>query len=287
MADFGQTDLAKPTLASSLTDFGQTLCFSVLAKFSEPKKPKPQRPKNLYSDLNPKPYRPKPKTGGEGARQFGPTLRDPTLRGPFAPHPLRGHTSSGFGLHPPFLAVLVLLWLWLLWLLLVWIPLDHPAPDHPPPDLPFRRTAQNFALFFSLPLPFRFFSVSLGVFSLNFGGVFEGWRFWAARVSHDNPRTPNVHISAPRRFKHHQNSTGRHPERRKKSEMVAGEGKNKRYFGPPTLPGPTLRGPTFFWVWRPHPSKPHFSGFGGPTLRGPEVVVLLCFFSHLVVLIFF
>ena len=44
--------------------------------------------------------------------------------GPLRPHlptsSLRGHTYSGFGLHPPFLAVLVLLWLWLLWLLLVW-----------------------------------------------------------------------------------------------------------------------------------------------------------------------
>ena len=34
--------------------------FSVLAKFCEPKKPKPQRPQNLHSDLNPKPCRPKP-----------------------------------------------------------------------------------------------------------------------------------------------------------------------------------------------------------------------------------
>ena len=29
--------------------------------------------------------------------------------------------------------------------------------------------------------------------------------FGAARVSHHSPRTPNVHISGPRRFKHHQN----------------------------------------------------------------------------------
>ena len=68
---------------------------------------------------------------------------------------------------PPFLAVLVL------WLLLAWTPLDHPAPD--PPTHPLRRTAQNFALvFFSSPAPFRSFFPLLGVFSLNFGGVFEG-----------------------------------------------------------------------------------------------------------------
>ena len=46
LTDFGQTD------------FGQFECFSVLAKFSEPKKPKPQRPKNQHLDMNPKPYRP-------------------------------------------------------------------------------------------------------------------------------------------------------------------------------------------------------------------------------------
>ena len=48
-----------------------------------------------------------------------------------------------------------------------------------PPAL--RRTAQNFAFFFLLPLPIFiiFLSLeiflSLGVFSWNFGGVFEGW----------------------------------------------------------------------------------------------------------------
>ena len=39
--------------------------------------------------------------------------------------------------------------------------------------------------------------------------------FGAAGVSHDNPRTPNVQISGSRRFKHHQNSTRRHPKRQK------------------------------------------------------------------------
>ena len=34
--------------------------------------------------------------------------------------------------------------------------------------------AQNFALLFPLPPPFRSFCLSLGVFSWNFGGVFEG-----------------------------------------------------------------------------------------------------------------
>ena len=75
----------------------------------------------------------------------------------------------------------------------------------------------------------------------------QNFALGAARVSHDSPRTPNVRISVPRRFKHHQNSTRRHPERHKKSEMVAGEGKKKaRNFGPSTLPGPRPSGPPPF-----------------------------------------
>ena len=88
--------LAKPTLASFLTDFGQlwawpnlakptlasfsvdrlwpnglltNLCFSAFTKLSEPQKK--QRPKDPHSDLNPKPHS-KPETRGErGARPFG------------------------------------------------------------------------------------------------------------------------------------------------------------------------------------------------------------------------
>ena len=63
----------------------------------------------------------------------------------------------------------MLLWLWSLWLLLVWT-----APDHPPQDRPSAEPPK-ISLFFPLSRPpFCSFSVSLGVFSLNFGGVFEG-----------------------------------------------------------------------------------------------------------------
>ena len=55
-------------------------------------------------------------------------------------------------------------------------------------------------------------------------------------VSHDSPRTPNVH-RAPA-LQTHQNSMRRHPERHKKSEIGSGR------FWAPHLPGPTLRGPT-------------------------------------------
>ena len=78
-------------------------------------------------------------------------------------------------------------------------------------------------------------------------------------------RTPNVHIRGSRLFKHHQNSTRRHPERDKKSENGVGEEKKTRNFGPhpsgPTHkapPTPPLRGP----VRGPDFQGPTFSGFG-------------------------
>ena len=100
--------------------------------------------------------------------------------------------------------------------------------DRPPTGPPFRRTAlrrtalrrtaQNFALFFPLPLPFSFFFSLSGVFSWNFGGVFEG----------RDPQMYTFGLSGcrvkPRRL-------------RKRTKMGAG-GKKARNFGPPTLRGP-------------------------------------------------
>ena len=101
-------------------------------------------------------------------------------------------------------------------------------PGLPFPGPPFTQTAQNFALFFS-HLKIRSFPFSLGSFSLYFGGVFEGrdsqmCTFWLSgcRVKprlHTTTRTPNAHILASQRFKHHQNSTRRPPERREKNEL--------------------------------------------------------------------
>ena len=73
-------------------------------------------------------------------------------------------------------------------------------------------------------------------------------------LAHDSPRaqTCTFCLRVPALQKHHQNSTSRHPERHKKSEMVAGEGKKSAKF------------------WAPHPSGPHPAGPhpSGPTLRG-------------------
>ena len=93
-------------------------------------------------------------------------------------------------------------------------------------------------------------------------------------ASHDSPRTPNVHISGPRRFQTPPKNHEKTPrERDKKSENGAVEGKKARNFGLPTLRSPTLRGlrglrgPTFFCL-RPPPSWPTLRG---PTLRGPTL----------------
>ena len=54
-------------------------------------------------------------------------------------------------------------------------------------------------------------------------------------ASHDSPRTPNVHISGPWRFKHHQNSTKGPPREGEKNENCGGRGKKSAKFGAPTL----------------------------------------------------
>ena len=68
------------------------------------------------------------------------------------------------------------LWLWFVWCLLLWFVLVvwllvwTTLRRTPLPQTSLRRTAQNFALFFSVSRhQFRSFSLSLCVFSLNFG----------------------------------------------------------------------------------------------------------------------
>ena len=57
----------------------------------------------------------------------------------------------------------------------------------------------------------------------------------AAGVSHDSPRTPNVHICGSWRFKHHQNSTRRLPERGKNERKLWQEMEKSAKFLGPTL----------------------------------------------------
>ena len=51
--------------------------------------------------------------------------------------------------------------------------------------------------------------------------------FLKAGVSLDSPRTPNVHILGPHRFRHHQNSTRRPQEREKKERKLWWESEKK------------------------------------------------------------
>ena len=111
-------------------------------------------------------------------------------------------------------------------------PLRRGPPSAGPPSIgPPPRTAQNFPLF-SLSRPFSFFfCLSLGVFSLNFGGVFEG----------RDPQMCTFGLSGcrvkPRRLR------GR-PQRDEKSEIGGG----------------TERKIAKFWALHhsgPHPSGPH------------------------------
>ena len=117
--------------------------------------------------------------------------------------------------------MLVLLWLWLLWLLLVRIP-GQPCAGHPLQRTPFRRTTQNFALCFPSPAPISFFCLSLGVFSLNFGGVFGTRTLKCACLEFSGCCVET------RRLR--ENSTRRHPEREKERNGSGGEGKKTTFW---------------------------------------------------------
>ena len=132
------------------------------------------------------------------------------------------------------------------------------SPDRPSASLP------KISRFFPLSrFHFRSFSIFLwgslrGVFSWNFGGVFEGRgaqmctfglsgcrvkprRLWGRRASHDNPRTPNDQKTPRKRDK---KKKWRRNRKKKKREI----------FGPPHPSGfPTLREPTFSGSQSPQP----------------------------------
>ena len=80
----------------------------------------------------------------------------------------------------------------------------------------------------------------------------------AAGASHNNPRTPNVHIWGPGASKHHQNSTRRPPERQKKSETVAGKGRKSAKFWASHPFGAPPFGDPLFQVWPPPFGAPPF-----------------------------
>ena len=84
-------------------------------------------------------------------------------------------------------------------------------------------------------------------------GLYPGG-FGAAGASHDSLRTPNVHISGPRRFTKTTKIQREDTQRETKRANGAGEGKKSEMLGPPTPSGPPL-----FLCLAPPPF---------PTLRG-------------------
>ena len=111
-----------------------------------------------------------------------------------------------------------------------------------------RRTTQNFAFFFSLPPPCSFFfSLSQGVSSWNFGGVFEApgpsnvyvsgrrvkpRRPQSRRGFTRQPESPNVHILGSPNSKTPPKLNEKTPRERKRKKWRR-EGKIKRNFGRP------------------------------------------------------
>ena len=177
------------------------------------------------------------------------------------------------------------------WFGLPWTTLRR-TPLH---QTPLHRTAQNFALFFPLPPPTSLF------FSLTVCFLVEFWWFlwrpgpsnvhvWALELS--CPRTTRAHLRS-RRFKHHQNSTRRQPERDKKRKKNAkfwaphpeGTDFGQSRFGHPDLTNPILANPTSFldlvciMAQRVGPKKrknrapkggaPKWSPFGAPPFVAP------------------
>ena len=156
--------------------------------------------------------------------------------------------------------------------------LDFPGPPSAgPPKISL--------FFFPFPPPFPLFLSLSGVFSLNFGGVFEdrdpqmctfglsGCRVKPRRphqtgppgLAHDSPNSKRAQTRGTCASKHHQNSTRRPPERHRNSETVAGREEKARNFGPPTLRGPTLSGPHPFGAF----GAPLFLGLGSPPINAP------------------
>ena len=163
------------------------------------------------------------------------------------------------------------------------LPLDRPSPGPPSFFTLSRRKIRSF-------LPF------LGVFSLNFGGVFEGrdphmctFGLSGCRVkprrphqtgswpglSPDRTLAKRAHLRVPA-LQTPPKLAREDPQRGKnRTNFVSGEGKKSAKFrashrlraptdfGPPPTSGPTSSGP--------HPSGPHFSGDCAPTLRGPTL----------------
>ena len=85
----------------------------------------------------------------------------------------------------------------------------------------------------------------------------------AAGVSHDSPRTPNVHISGPLHFKNTKIQREDTQRDTKRTNFAAGEGKKSEILGGPAKGGPGKGGPGKGGPGKGGPGK------GGPGKGGP------------------
>ena len=142
--------------------------------------------------------------------------------------------------------------------------------------------AQNLSLFSPLPPQNSFFSSLSGGFLVEFWWCLKrrgpemctfgvlglscaspgGPVWWGRRGFTRQSESPHVHISGPRRFKHHQNSTRKPPEREEKNEFCGGREKKKSEI----LGGPAEGGPGKGGKGGPGKGGP---GKGGPGKGGP------------------
>ena len=145
-------------------------------------------------------------------------------------------------------------------------------PDPPPPDRPSPGPPKISLFFFPSPAAkIRSFLPSLGVFSLNFGGVLEdqdpqmctrGRRGFTRQTRELQTRTfERPGASNTTKF------PLENPQREERMKFPVGEGKKARNFGPPPF-GPTLRAP--------HPfGPPLFLGSGPNPLGAPTLALPL------------
>ena len=80
---------------------------------------------------------------------------------------------------------------------------------------------------------------------------------FGARVSHDNPRTPNVHIRGSPSSKTSPKFNEKTPRERKRAQMEAGEGKTRAKFWAVRRRGPAQGGPASGGPEGPNQHQPH------------------------------
>ena len=158
-------------------------------------------------------------------------------------------------------------WGGVVWVVRTALPRDRPPAGQPSAGRP------KISLFFPSPAPIFVLFLSLGVFSWNFGGVFEfrdpqmstfglsGCRVQPRQLQGrrgftQQPENSKRALSrVPALQKHHQNSTRRPPEREKERKWRWRREEKREILGPPPFGAPTPSGPHPFGATPLHQAK--------------------------------